>query len=227
MLFVFFLYNLKMLRIEEQALTFDDVLLVPQYSNVLPQETDLSTKLTKQVNLKIPIVSAAMDTVTESRMSIALAELGGIGIIHKNIPIADQAKEVSLVKKFESDFGNSTSVGIGMPGAVSADSALVKNANSIWLNGKPFRKDLEKELDRKVNLENDANCFALSEAVDGAGKGHPVVFGVIIGTGVGGGLVINNKIINKKILIIYNYQSGLPLFLSIRYYYNSSKKIKK
>ena len=92
-----------MLRIEEQALTFDDVLLVPKYSSVLPQETDLSTKLTKQVNLKIPIVSAAMDTVTESRMSIALAELGGIGIIHKNIPIADQAKEVSLVKKFPAD----------------------------------------------------------------------------------------------------------------------------
>ena len=102
MFFVFFLYNLKMLRIEEQALTFDDVLLVPKYSSVLPQETDLSTKLTKQVNLKIPIVSAAMDTVTESRMSIALAELGGIGIIHKNISITDQAKEVSLVKKFES-----------------------------------------------------------------------------------------------------------------------------
>ena len=91
-----------MLRLEEQALTFDDVLLVPQYSSVLPQETDLSTKLTKHVNLKIPIVSAAMDTVTESRMSITLAELGGIGIIHKNLPIKEQAKEVSVVKKFES-----------------------------------------------------------------------------------------------------------------------------
>ena len=91
-----------MLRLEEQALTFDDVLLVPQYSSVLPQETDLSTKLTKQVNLKIPVVSAAMDTVTESSMSITLAELGGIGIIHKNLPIKEQAKEVSLVKKFES-----------------------------------------------------------------------------------------------------------------------------
>ena len=102
---------------------------------------------------------------------------------------------ISIVKNFESDFGNSTSVGIGMPGAVSADSALVKNANSIWLNGKPFRKDLEKELDRKVNLENDANCFTLSEAVDGAGKGHPVVFGVIIGTGTGGGISINQKVL--------------------------------
>ena len=70
-----------MLHIEEQALTFDDVLLLPDYSEVLPQDTDLSTKLTRDVALKIPIVSAAMDTVTESKMSIALAELGGIGII--------------------------------------------------------------------------------------------------------------------------------------------------
>ena len=105
---------------------------------------------------------------------------------------------ISIVKNFENDFGNSESVGIGMPGAVSSDSALVKNANSIWLNGKPFKKDLEKELSRNVNLENDANCFALSEAVDGAGKGHSVVFGVIIGTGTGGGIVVNHKVINGK-----------------------------
>lgn len=91
-----------MLRIEEQALTFDDVLLLPDYSEVLPQDTDLSTKLTRDVALKIPIVSAAMDTVTECKMSIALAELGGIGIIHKNMPILDQAREVEKVKKFES-----------------------------------------------------------------------------------------------------------------------------
>ena len=91
-----------MLHIEEQALTFDDVLLLPDYSEVLPQDTDLSTKLTRDVALKIPIVSAAMDTVTESTMSIALAELGGIGIIHKNMPILDQAREVEKVKKFES-----------------------------------------------------------------------------------------------------------------------------
>ena len=91
-----------MLHIEEQALTFDDVLLLPDYSEVLPQDTDLSTKLTRDVALKIPIVSAAMDTVTECKMSIALAELGGIGIIHKNMPILDQAREVEKVKKFES-----------------------------------------------------------------------------------------------------------------------------
>ena len=105
---------------------------------------------------------------------------------------------ISIVKKFESDFGDSESVGIGMPGCVSSDSALVKNANSIWLNGKPLKKDLEKKLDRRVNLENDANCFALSEAVDGAGKGHTVVFGVIIGTGTGGGISINQKVLAGK-----------------------------
>ncbi|MDC1296638.1 ROK family protein [Alphaproteobacteria bacterium] len=101
----------------------------------------------------------------------------------------------SIVKEFENVFGDSESIGIGMPGAVSSDSALIKNANSIWLNGKPLKRDLEKILSRKINLENDANCFALSEAVDGAGKGKKVVFGVIIGTGVGGGIVIDNKVL--------------------------------
>ena len=105
---------------------------------------------------------------------------------------------VSIVKKFENDFGNSESIGIGMPGAVSSDSALVKNANSIWLNGKPLKNDLEKVLSRKVNLENDANCFALSEAVDGAGKDNKIVFGVIIGTGTGGGIVIDQKVLQGK-----------------------------
>ena len=105
---------------------------------------------------------------------------------------------ISIVKEFERDFGDSDSVGIGMPGAVSSETALVKNANSIWLNGKPFKKDLEKKLNRRVNLANDANCFALSEAVDGAGKGHTVVFGVIIGTGTGGGISVNQKVLAGK-----------------------------
>ena len=103
-----------------------------------------------------------------------------------------------IVNNFENKFGVVESVGIGMPGAVSADSSLVKNANSIWLNGKPLKKNLEEELGRKVNLENDAKCFALSEAVDGAGKGKAVVFGVIIGTGVGGGIVVNQKILQGR-----------------------------
>ena len=105
---------------------------------------------------------------------------------------------ISVVSEFEKNFGEVDSIGIGMPGAISADSALIKNANSIWLNGKPLKKDLENKLQKKINLENDANCFALSEAVDGAGKGYSVVFGVILGTGVGGGIIINQKILQGR-----------------------------
>tara|TARA_B100000427_G_C15377603_1_gene537356 strand:- start:1 stop:891 length:891 start_codon:yes stop_codon:yes gene_type:complete len=105
---------------------------------------------------------------------------------------------ISIIKNFEDSFGSVESIGVGMPGAISIDSALIKNANSIWLNGKPLKKDLEKILSRKINLENDANCFALSEAVDGAGKDSKVVFGVIIGTGVGGGISIDQKVIRGR-----------------------------
>ena len=91
-----------MLRIVDQALTFDDVLLVPDHSDILPKDVDLKTRLTKNLDLNIPLLSAAMDTVTESRMGIALSELGGIGIIHKNLSIEAQAAEVRKVKKYES-----------------------------------------------------------------------------------------------------------------------------
>ena len=91
-----------MLRIVDQALTFDDVLLLPEHSEILPKDADLKTSLTSQISLNIPLLSAAMDTVTESRMSIALGELGGIGIIHKNLSSKDQSNEVRKVKKYES-----------------------------------------------------------------------------------------------------------------------------
>ena len=91
-----------MLRIVDQALTFDDVLLVPDHSDILPKDVDLKTRLTQNLTLNIPMLSAAMDTVTESRMGIALSELGGIGIIHKNLSIQAQAAEVRKVKKYES-----------------------------------------------------------------------------------------------------------------------------
>ena len=91
-----------MLRIAQEALTFDDVLLVPAHSTVLPRDVDLATKLTRGIRLNIPLVSAAMDTVTEARLAIAIAQEGGIGIIHKNMTIEQQAAEVRKVKKFES-----------------------------------------------------------------------------------------------------------------------------
>ena len=86
----------------DEALAFDDVLLVPAYSDILPVNVDLSTQLTREINLKTPILSAAMDTVTESQMAISLASEGGIGIIHKNLSVEDQAKQVRFVKKYES-----------------------------------------------------------------------------------------------------------------------------
>ncbi len=90
------------MRIAKEALTFDDVLLQPDYSDVLPREVDLSTRLTAEISLNIPILSAAMDTVTEARLAIALAQEGGIGVVHKNMNIEEQARQVHTVKKYES-----------------------------------------------------------------------------------------------------------------------------
>src|SRR6185436_17151490 len=88
-------------KIIGEGITFDDVLLVPRHSSVIPNDVDVSTRLTSTIRLNIPIVSAAMDTDTESRLAIALAQEGGIGIIHKNMSGADQAREVTRVKRFE------------------------------------------------------------------------------------------------------------------------------
>ena len=90
------------MRILEEALTFDDVMLVPAYSEVLPREVSLSSQLTREIRVNLPVVSAAMDTVTEARLAITMAQEGGIGIIHKNMSIENQARQVDRVKKFES-----------------------------------------------------------------------------------------------------------------------------
>jgi IMP dehydrogenase len=90
------------MRLLQKALTFDDVLLVPAYSDILPKDTSLKTRLTRKISLSIPLVSAAMDTVTEARLAIAMAQEGGIGIIHKNLTAREQAREVAKVKRFES-----------------------------------------------------------------------------------------------------------------------------
>jgi fructokinase len=103
-----------------------------------------------------------------------------------------------LVSTLETRLGRRGTVGIGIPGAVSPKTGLVKNANSTWLNGKPLDRDLAHALGRPVRLTNDANCFALSEATDGAGQGARIVFGVIIGTGTGGGIVVNGQVLEGR-----------------------------
>jgi fructokinase len=100
----------------------------------------------------------------------------------------------TLVRDLEKKTGQACRVGVGTPGAISTRTDTLKNSNTICLNGKPIQQDLEKILDRPIRIANDANCFALSEAIDGAGQGAGIVFGVILGTGVGGGIVINGKL---------------------------------
>lgn len=102
---------------------------------------------------------------------------------------------VQLVRDAEAELGQQGSLGIGTPGALSRATGLLKNSNSIVLNGKPLLQDLESLLHRKVCISNDANCFALSEATDGAAAGAEVVFGVILGTGVGAGIVVNGHVL--------------------------------
>ena len=126
-----------MLTIVQEALTFDDVLLLPAYSTVLPKDVSLKTRLTRGIHLNIPLVSAAMDTVTESRMAIAMAQNGGIGILHKNMDISAQAAEVRRVKKFEAGMGKD-------PITVTPDTTVreliaITQANNI--SGVPVVKD--------------------------------------------------------------------------------------
>ena len=108
---------------------------------------------------------------------------------------ATVAAVTALVKQADSKSVGMASVGIGIPGTISPATGVVKNANSTWLNGQPLDRDIESALGRPVRIANDANCFALSEAVDGAAEGAHAVFGVILGTGVGGGLVIDGRVL--------------------------------
>jgi fructokinase len=100
-----------------------------------------------------------------------------------------------LVAAAESKLARTCTVGIGIPGTISPATGRVKNANATWLNGRPLDRDIAQALQREIRTANDANCFALSEAVDGAGRGKRVVFGVILGTGVGGGIVVDGKVL--------------------------------
>jgi fructokinase len=101
----------------------------------------------------------------------------------------------ALVRDAETDLGETGSVGVGTPGSIARATGLLRGSNSVCLNGKPIKADLEALLGRAVSITNDANCFALSEATDGAGQGAEIVFGVILGTGVGGGLVVRGQVL--------------------------------
>ena len=104
------------------------------------------------------------------------------------------AAVVSLVHRLEQETGGTATVGAGIPGSIRQSTGLIKNANSVWLNGRPLREDLCQALNREVRLANDANCLAVSEATDGAASGYRTVFAVILGTGCGGGIAIDGRI---------------------------------
>ncbi|WP_265950408.1 ROK family protein [Dechloromonas sp. A34] len=132
---------------------------------------------------------------------VALAD-DGQALLRRRIPtpqgeyMATLMAVAGLVETVENELGRRGSVGIAIPGAESPASGLIKNANSTCLIGKPLRRDLQAVLQRPVRLANDANCFALSEAVDGSGHDAEVIFGVILGTGVGGGIVVNRQVLS-------------------------------
>jgi len=125
----------------------------------------------------------------------------GLELVRRRVPTprgdytATVEAVAALAELLEREAGGMASVGVGMPGVVSPASGVVKNANSTWLIGQPFAADLSARLGREVRCANDANCFALSEAVDGAAAGARTVFGVIVGTGTGGGIVVNGRVL--------------------------------
>ncbi|GBD43993.1 Fructokinase [bacterium HR40] len=136
-----------------------------------------------------------------TKIEIAALDAVGRTVLRRRVPTPRNDYEatlsaiVQLVAEAEAELGVRCTLGIGHPGTVSPTTGLVKNANSTWLNGRPFDRDLVARLGRPVAFANDANCLALSEATDGAGAGAAVVFAVILGTGVGGGIAVHGRVI--------------------------------
>ncbi|MEM8839030.1 MAG: ROK family protein [Pseudomonadota bacterium] len=123
-----------------------------------------------------------------------------------------------LVNAAELETGQTGTVGLGIPGAISPATGLVKNANSVWLNGKPLKRDLEQAIGRTVRIENDANCFAVSEAQDGAAEGADVVVGVIIGTGCGSGIALSGRALTGRHAIAGEFgHTPLPFMTAEEY----------
>ena len=149
---------------------------------------------------------------------IALDETGR-ELLRRRIPTPQNdypgtlAATVGLIRQAEAELVQTGSVGIGTPGALSRASGLMKNCNSTCLIGRPFKQDLETALGREVRMSNDANCFALSEATDGAAAGAEAVFGVILGTGVGGGIVVRGRVLDGANSIAGEWgHNPLPFF---------------
>jgi fructokinase len=136
-----------------------------------------------------------------SKTEVVCLDEGGAQKLRRRRPTprgdyaATVATVAAMVREAERDCGAHCSVGVGIPGTISARTGLVKNANSTWLNARPLGRDLEAALGRPVRIANDANCFAISEAADGAGAGASTVFGVILGTGVGGALMVDGRVL--------------------------------
>ena len=136
-----------------------------------------------------------------TKIEIVALDAAGNQRLRRRVPTpqgdypATLAAIAALVDAAESELGERGSVGVGIPGAESSGSGLVKNASSTCLIGQPLRRDLQTLLGREIRVANDANCFALSEAIDGAGQGAEVVFGVILGTGVGGAIVVRERVL--------------------------------
>jgi fructokinase len=134
-----------------------------------------------------------------TKLEIAVLAADGSELLRRRRPTpatyqATLAALIDMVRQVEQEMGQTLTVGIGIPGIISPKTGLVKNSSTISLNGQRFDQDISTALGRPVRVDNDANCFALSEAIDGAGAGHSVVFGVIIGTGCGGGIVHNGTV---------------------------------
>ncbi len=154
-----------------------------------------------------------------SKIELIALDADGLELLRRRVPTpqndypATVAAVAALVHQAESELGQPGSTGIGTPGAISPASGLMKNCNSTCLNGRPLQEDLERALNRPVRLANDANCLALSEATDGAAAGADSVFGVILGTGVGGGVVVRGQVLAGANAIAGEWgHSPLPYF---------------
>jgi fructokinase len=149
-------------------------------------------KLSRQPNLRLGIDLGGSKTeviVLDENLQVAFRK-------RVSTPAYEYEAILDLVDEASITLGGRPSVGIGTPGAISPSTGMLKNSNTLCLNGKPFQADIERRLDCSVKIQNDANCFTLSEALNGAGEGFITVFGVILGTGTGGGLVVNRQLLS-------------------------------